>query len=483
MAPVRRAPDGTPLSLLGMPWELRHQILFELLSLQKNEIISIQRPILIEEYPESTGLQQAAHGLKYHFDLAGFTVLDACPQLYDEGMQVLLNDNHFIAIIGQQDMVEGHLRSHGVHAYLKPESWIGTWDRRRNYFDLGDRIFQPDITIRFKGVEGDGPILLPARHLSAAVFAACVRTHGLKRHPIELTIKSRRGKLWVDRKEERTIEDLRDYLFLWLAKDLALVSTCHAELETAGEKKNAHTISERLRLEVDAVQQLQQDNTSRHAAFFKHLIRFVFRMERFLLAEREEEALKTYQEFVYTCSVFIQRESEYNDSMTNKLLGCLAYAQYRIVALRNAAAAGWEEAAFRTWIMEAALHTSEALYSLVGEEGEWYFRSEARMMRLGILTRYFSYDELGCMFSNLSIFLAPSYLPYDARYLWASDFMRQRFQGTIVGDSAVVEEDLTEDEKEQAQRRVEEEMDFMDLEVARVLGPEGNFASTEWAKL
>ena len=317
-----------PLSLLGIPWEIRREILFELLSLEKNEIITVRPPIL--DY-SATFAQKIARRLKYGLDLAGFTVLDTCCQLYNEGMQVLLSDNHLIAIIGRQDIVEQHLDYLDLHSYLKPESWIGTWDRRKKYFDLGDRIFQPEITIRFQDVEEDGPILLPARHLSAAVLAVCGPQEPLNKTPIELTIKSRRGKLWIKGKQERTIEDLPHNLLLWLAKDLAGISTVRQALDTGEEKACAHALCERLRAEVVAVRQFQQNDDSRRSAFFLFLKRFTVNIEKHMSAGHEDKTLKAYQELTNRYSVFKQRDGA-GQLMDSKLFMCFCYASYRIAA-------------------------------------------------------------------------------------------------------------------------------------------------------
>ena len=111
--------DDTSKTLLNIPWDARHQILRRLLLVDCNLVETSIQNIFYTDNSRGDGFEDWKDARKFtaiRCELPGLHVLEACRQLYDEGLDILLHQNRFVAIVGRKSQIVCHLRGEGMYA-------------------------------------------------------------------------------------------------------------------------------------------------------------------------------------------------------------------------------------------------------------------------------------------------------------------------------------------------------------------------------
>ncbi|EXJ56068.1 hypothetical protein A1O7_08999 [Cladophialophora yegresii CBS 114405] len=356
---------------MGMPLEIRRMILRELLTIDANHKTLIAPPstCFMPRRMRRDEFHAAAVREK-HTCLLHSAIMSTCKRLYEEGRAILFEDNHFVAIRGNQKLFIKVMVKWNVYTFWVPETWAGKWSRTSAAFELDHYHVSPNVTIAFKtAVDGPmrrgAPVLIPARHLSAAVLAVLgVQMTHPRTGPIELYFHSKYGKNLFGGKEPFTVEELRKKIFIWLGKYSNGFRWCWSQ-----EALDEHEKQSRAQTEAEVFKAFQETNayhSKRHAeenAMYKHLREFVVEMDECLDEDKQAEAFSKFQEFAHQMSAAEDKALNGSFAPSRPLplafierTGQLyAYACYRVTSLANPDLLGWHKTLYLEWSIDRAL--------------------------------------------------------------------------------------------------------------------------------
>ena len=525
MAP-RLAPDGTSLTLMGMPLEIRRAILQEILDADMNTTTAILLAAVdpsVWIFADDRAFKFAAHRLGVRCHLLGAAVVQTCRELYFSATQVLLDDNYLVAIIGKTRRVRKILEAMNMNTFWVQQGWAGKWGGEDRCFDLFGRTFRPELTIRFEDSDAASEvILIPARHLSHVALAVggarlwdqpfrCVsETHvglpGLppvlrsftllneERHDetqVELTFKGRCGKLWVAQGQELTLKYLRDKLFLWVTRNLRSIAFVSEATTTAKEEAMAAQIGRSLQHELFSVNLRQSLNYLDEMDFDRQLCGMSRRVERLVLAGKQVKAMETFQDLANRYVAYRRirlAEPETNESWAAfwKIQLCFGVASYRISSLTDASAIGWKEDDLRQWTLQRAGHAlceffnhhdgDIATIAQGDEEFDWGDRIRLMMMKLAVDRRTLRDGDVLYHLEVLAWLVRPAHLsPVDGEH-WCFPFIEERIGSTRTEVPGPTGSRFTET----TYQRIAELLHQVEQTILAKIGPTPTLGSTPW---
>lgn len=178
--------EGVRASLTGLTWEIRRQILRHLLDVHvAREIWHHRRWQEPVKYVREAFLPRMHRRRVTSCELQP-AILKVCKQLYQEGLQVLIHENHFVAILVRRDSTgsEDPARSF-LHRFWdegQDASWMPKWKwlHSDTGFETPGGLYCPDLTIFHSEDSGSGeqliPVVIPLASLPEV--AMCIRARG-----------------------------------------------------------------------------------------------------------------------------------------------------------------------------------------------------------------------------------------------------------------------------------------------------------------
>ncbi|OCT45330.1 hypothetical protein CLCR_05806 [Cladophialophora carrionii] len=443
---VRIAASGHECTLMGMPLEIRRKILQELLTIDANHKTLIVPPstcYVSERYSENEYHEAAVR--QQHTCTLHSGIMSTCKRFHEEGREILLEENHFVAIVGNQKLFFDAMAKWNVHALWVPEKWAGKWSRKSTSFELDQYHFSPSITIAYKPTADDpmmreAPVLIPAQHLSLAVLAVLgVHLSLPETGPIELYFHTRNGNNIFGGKQPFTVEELQKKIFIWLGKYSSGFRWCWSpEALDEREKQSRAETEEKVLRAFQETKATCSKQAVEESAMYDHLRGFVVEMDVCLDEDKQAEAFSKFQEFALQTSA--AQDKAFTDSFAareslplayvGRTRQLYAYACYRITSLTNPERLGWHTSFFHAWCIDRAL----LLRCTPG--WRWWLRGSILMLR-GILA--FSYatfllhrETADCMMQDLVMLggdvLVDEVVDENGRRKRGADFLRQRLQ-------------------------------------------------------
>ncbi|KAJ9613584.1 hypothetical protein H2200_003526 [Cladophialophora chaetospira] len=437
MASPRTAPDGTPLTLLGMPWDVRRHILSELLSTDANTTLRIVVPNLREDGEEgrqaigdSIGERdRAARREETHCNLDS-AILETCSQLYHDGMRILLEENHWIAVIGRQDEVEESLRDLGMYAFWSMDKWNNAWDHRQKHFDLGNRVFRPEIAIRFPHFDG-GVTLVPARHLKTLGWGK----KSTERLPTRRDFQDSAWKT-LDRTAARThLDRFERQPVLWIGSRLANVTTIFEDVSTAEERECASRLDKSLGRETFLAKERTENSTIGVSAYHRHMRRLCQQVENYVLAGEQLKAMRTYQHMADRWAAYfddsIRRQVEHHPDQS-KTSFCFYVATYHASTLTDFSTIGWDEVFLCQWALMRADINYFCFINVNDAALEWKYRALLQLLKLVIFQRAWCAEWYLQYLGWMAVVSAPEHLMDAEKTEWARQFVNETMKGTFL---------------------------------------------------
>jgi hypothetical protein len=357
---------------MGMPPEISRKILQELLTIDANHKTEITPPITnhwksgfrIDEYHKAAARE-------VHTCIIHSGVLSTSKRLYEEGRDIPLGENEFVAILGEQSLIINALKKWNVHSYWVPTQWAGKWSRESMSFELPHCHYSPNITIAYsRAIDsqfiGEPPVLIPVRHLSVAVLAAREVKNIMRwSSDLEIYLHSKNGKNWFGARQPVTVEELQKKIFIGLGKyvpDIGCRCRYSGDVLTSGRSSSR---TEMLGAVSKAIQETKAygfDQDAEESALYKHLRGFVVEMDEYLNEDKQVQAFSKFQEFARQMSMssvtfwpHVSLGTRFHERFyDNKFARLYAHACYRIVALTNPELLGWEPYLFHLWCIDRA---------------------------------------------------------------------------------------------------------------------------------
>ncbi|ETI21622.1 hypothetical protein G647_07969 [Cladophialophora carrionii CBS 160.54] len=275
---VRIAASGHECTLMGMPLEMRRKILQELLTIDANHKTLIVPPSTCyasERYSENEYHEAAVR--QQHTCTLHSGIMSTCKRFYEEGREILFEENDFVAIVGNQKLFFDAMAKWNVHTL---------------WYD-----FSPSITIAYKPTADDpmmrgAPVLIPARHLSLAVLAVLgVHLSLPETGPIELYFHTKNGKNIIGGKQPFTVEELQKKIFIWLGKYSSGFRWCWSPeaLDEQEKQSRAETEAKVLRAFQETKAYCSKQAVE-ESAMYDHLRGFVVEMDACLDEDKQAEA-------------------------------------------------------------------------------------------------------------------------------------------------------------------------------------------------
>lgn len=173
-----------PTQFLDLPAEITQKIMHKLLSIQANRVDS---RALITQTGED--LTYGDSNIPYydadrpdtqqprinHCRLKGLAIIATCSRLREEGSEVLLQQNRFVAVRGYVQPVTKWLDEYGIKGHWVPQ-WGSKWDQQSRCWIVDKTVFRPEILINFPKCDASetGPALVAIEDLEPLILALTI---------------------------------------------------------------------------------------------------------------------------------------------------------------------------------------------------------------------------------------------------------------------------------------------------------------------
>ncbi|KAJ9613586.1 hypothetical protein H2200_003528 [Cladophialophora chaetospira] len=323
----------------------------------------------------------------------------------------------------------------GIQHFWSSPLWTKAWDGATGCFDLGFTKIHPEIVLASHGnLDGGSPVIMPANHLTTAAlcFYKVILSGGLSASqmqpdmlPLDLNFTFTNGKVWLGRRQEATLDVIRDQLLLWVGKHGVHVH--HKSRGRVSEQQRDLDAKSAEAFEEAAMETRRLWDTpllEEHARY-DQLRLLVVDIAKLVAAGQPGEAMKTFQKLAQAASLcLIPLNRATNSKMIHQLY---SYACYLVAFLDSPSTFGWQEAHFNHWALKRLDYCPRYLAKEDGSD-EWGPRLGLRMSELALRCNENRRHLHPCRNISLAAFrLAPVELPHNEQYDWTRAFLNQQF--------------------------------------------------------
>ena len=414
-------------NLLTLEWDARRPILRKFFSIEENLVEEVVEELDdVRKYEYWT---DAARRKVVKCSLKGLNLLTTCRQLQQECLQVFLQENQFVAVIGRRPQMVEKLTTAGMQAVWTPP-WAGMWSPSEGCFKISGMKFRPELTISWANRQDEEPVLVPLCGLMQAIYAV----HRTKPFPftrstltsphLDISLKySNARKTPFGPTDEDAVAWLGTNIFCWLGR---YVESIHVNPVTSEDTSTATKFEKALQKRCET--ERYWDKVSRATEMHRRLRDLVVVMKEAIDAGKQERALDTFQTVATWTSLFFE-EYNFNIYMPPLLPVKTLYSQccLWISELNKPQEFGWSDEFYQRWSLRRLL--TVALFDVW--HGQWTYIGNhpsvpnvwARLRAMELMIAGEAYGAY--MFSSMRFvaeFVAPAHLSQGDRSRWANTF-------------------------------------------------------------
>jgi len=149
-----------PTQFLDLPPEITQKIMQELFGIQSNRVGDSRAPITQtgqefsywgEILPRRESVNSETKHLRINYcKLKGMAITATCSRLRREGLEVLLEQNRYVAVRGYVKAVTEALEEFGIKSYWT-QHWENHWSAHTGLWKVANTVCRPELIINFQG--------------------------------------------------------------------------------------------------------------------------------------------------------------------------------------------------------------------------------------------------------------------------------------------------------------------------------------------
>jgi hypothetical protein len=381
-----------PATFLDLPSEITQKIIHPFFSIRENHVGDTRAPIThtVEDLSYDgdilgPGRRDTAtiseHPRINHCRLKVLNIMTSCSKLYLAGLEVLLQQNKFVAIRGADKSLTTWLKTFGITSYWTPP-WAGRWNKDTGCWMVNNAVFCPELTINFPNcdISQDGPVLVPIEDLETLVLALTLSL--LKKdvpcsniRQIELIIKGiSKASVYGATPGTTLLDILREKVLFWIGRWVLNVSITQGQTQLGDSLGESNDFVPSMRRECDHQREVWDSaGLSLGRAIYRHLRKFVLEVETLTNMEETEKAflaMGRLEDQVYCVNEsWLQKSIPGQERL--RLDRIVAYGGVRLGALENPQCFGTSPQRFWIALVEQLKHISFHLHVRRNPDPHW----------------------------------------------------------------------------------------------------------------
>lgn len=435
-----------PATFSDLPSEITQKIVHEFASIRENRVGDTRGQLTntgenlsytgedIQDVLDGEKVMVSHHPRINHCRLKVLNIMTSCSKLYVACLEVLLQQNKFVAIRGYNESLTTWLKVSGIMSYWTPP-WAGRWDKDTGCWTVNNTIFCPELTINFPDCDlsRDGPFLAPIEDLDSLVLALTLSLYRghlpwSKTRQIQLIVKGTpKSSVYGAPPDTSVFDILRERVLFWLGRWVFNVSISQSQGQPGDSLEESDKLAIFMGQECDHQHKLWcSEGESLGQAVYNHLRKFALEVEMRTSMEETENsflAMGRLQDQVY-CWNQSQLMGRIPILERFRLDRIVAYARVRLGALEDPQCFGTLPRNFWIALVEQLMQVSFLLRLRLKGHVEWNAWIHLRLAELRLRAGLEIQDVYRDLHDSASCLGPPHVTGYGSGHFWATEMLK-----------------------------------------------------------